>query len=219
VRVAEDAVLEEAKNYPRHSTTDLLNKFSKSLTTPEQQSRAKSVKVLERKIQREKKKSLQHPPEPKSFESLADLPEAYRLTNNGTSFLLDNITSDDFVGRILIFCSPFGLQLLSKSKVWSGDGTFSITPSPFYQVYTILAEVGNRSYPVVYGFLPGKSSAVYLHFFAAIFEKLPSFHLKLKRFLVDFETSVISEFTQVVGSGVTVSGCLVHFRRSLRKKI
>jgi hypothetical protein len=42
-------------------------------------------------------------------------------------------------GRHLIFATQKQLQLLKKARRWYIDGTFFITPKPFYQVYVIHA--------------------------------------------------------------------------------
>jgi hypothetical protein len=43
--------------------------------------------------------------------------------------------------------------------------------------------------------------------------------LKLKRYLIDFEAAVMAEVRSVFGSGVAVSGCHVHLRRNLRRRL
>jgi hypothetical protein len=43
--------------------------------------------------------------------------------------------------------------------------------------------------------------------------------LKLKQFIIDFEAAVIAEIRSVFGSAVTVSGCHIHLRRNLRRKL
>jgi hypothetical protein len=43
--------------------------------------------------------------------------------------------------------------------------------------------------------------------------------LKLRRFLIDFEAAVMAEIRAVFGSSVTISGCHVHFRRNLRRRL
>lgn len=146
-------------------------------------------------------------------------------TFDGEQFLLANI--DDFQlptqgnDRIIIFSSSQGLDLLSQSKTWSGDGTFGIVPSPFYQLYTLLAEIDGKSYPVAFGFLPNKKAFIYKSFFQAIRTALVDTNRKiiLERFLLDFEMTAVREFQQVFGKSVRISGCMVHFRQNLRKRL
>ena len=58
------------------------------------------------------------------------------LTGRGEPFLIfDNKKKN----RILLFCSPNGLHILSKSKTWHGDGTFHCAAKFFAQLYTIHA--------------------------------------------------------------------------------
>jgi hypothetical protein len=62
--------------------------------------------------------------------------------------------SDTAPGRHLIFATDRQLALLKTAKRWYIDGTFFITPLPFYQVYVIHAfiRVGDLEKQVSYLF-------------------------------------------------------------------
>jgi hypothetical protein len=87
---------------------------------------------------------------------------------------------------------------LRKAECWSSDGTFSICPEPFFQVYTVHAHLGATSYPAAFFFLPGKKK---LHYREALQELKAhvlavdpsSSSLPLRRYLIDFEAAVMSE--------------------------
>jgi hypothetical protein len=130
---------------------------------------------------------------------------------------------DSGIPRIIAFASNFGLNMLKKAETWSGDGTFSVCPEPFYQLYTIHAHIGKASYPSAFIFLPGKKR---LHYHEAL--RLLKVHveatdisssLALRRFLIDFEAAMVSEVKSVFGRTVAVSGCHVHMRRNLRRRL
>jgi hypothetical protein len=59
------------------------------------------------------------------------------------------------------YSSNFGLHMLRQAEVWSADGTFSVTPPPFYQLYTILAHLDGYAYPAAFVFMPGKKRYMY----------------------------------------------------------
>jgi hypothetical protein len=69
------------------------------------------------------------------------------------------------VPRIIGYASNFGLNLLKKAETWSSDGTFSVCPEPFFQMYTVHAHLGRHSYPAAFLFLPGKKK---LHYHEAL---------------------------------------------------
>ena len=50
----------------------------------------------------------------------------------------DNLQADMF---IIVFATVHNLHHLSRAEAWCGDGTFSVCPSLFYQLYTIYVEV------------------------------------------------------------------------------
>jgi hypothetical protein len=101
------------------------------------------------------------------------------------------------VPRIIAFASNFGLHMLKKAETWSSDGTFSVCPDPFFQLYSVHAHVGKHSYPAAFIFLPGKKRAHYHEALRALKVHVESVDssspLPLRRFVIDFEAAVISE--------------------------
>lgn len=73
----------------------------------------------------------------------------YRLTNKQSSFLIYNGKNN----KILVFCSDVGLEILSKSERWGGDGTFHVASNYFYQLYIIHGYFMNRMIPCVYALM------------------------------------------------------------------
>ena len=62
---------------------------------------------------------------------------------------------------VIIFATIGNLQDLRGAEIWSGDGTFTVCPSLFYQLYPIHAEVHGQILPLVYALLPSKSKRCY----------------------------------------------------------
>lgn len=63
--------------------------------------------------------------------------------------------------RILIFGSQRGLDMLKLGQGWCGDGTFSVVQSPFYQLYSVMAQLDGRAYPACFMLLPDKKAITY----------------------------------------------------------
>jgi hypothetical protein len=61
--------------------------------------------------------------------------------------------------RVIIFTSRTCLKLLGKGVYWMMEGTFKVTPSQFYQVYTIHSNVfqGSKAFPMLIALLSGKN--------------------------------------------------------------
>jgi len=176
---------------------------------------------MERAVQRQKARVQEHPRVPNGYEDLETLPDKFTKTFDGERFLISNVGLEGG-DRILLFSSMFGLDLLRKAKTWSGDGTFSVTPLPFYQLYTIMAEIDGHSYPAAYSLLPNKRSPTYHAMFGELKSNLlptAEIQLNLDHFLIDFECPVMKEIRAVFGSSLRITGCYVHFRRNLWKRL
>ena len=97
--------------------------------------------TLKRAIQRERKKVMNIPDRPKKWEDI-ELPDALKVTADNKQFLiLEKETCSVTKKKIIGFASPFGLELLSSSDQWIGDGTFDIAKCTlFSQVFFINAK-------------------------------------------------------------------------------
>ena len=70
--------------------------------------------------------------------------------------------------RLLVFASKECLETLGNSNVWFMDGTTSVYPKLFSQVYVIRTIVEGTAVTCAYGLLPGKTRLHYEEFFQAI---------------------------------------------------
>jgi hypothetical protein len=126
----------------------------------------------------------------------------FKETFDAQKFLVCNeiLPTND---RILIFGSFHGFKLLQRSKSWSADGTFGVVPTPFYQLYTIMAELNVRSYPVCFGLLPNNKSATYFKFLQVVKQEAEHHgELYLEQFIIDFEAQMAKQVRVVFGRGV-----------------
>ena len=105
-----------------------------------------------------------YPPEPKTLSDI-DFPICLTQTledidGQTQNFLLYDSGSNDN-DRFFIFSTQENLKLLGNNSIYA-DGTFSIAPPQFEQVYTIHALIQGRCVPLVYCLLPRKNEAIYV---------------------------------------------------------
>ena len=86
-------------------------------------------------------------PKVRLLKELGDIPEPLTKTHDGQSFL--HYDSGVSASRLLIFCTSPALELLNESEIWHCDGTFSVSPEVFYQLYTIHGMVEDNLIPLV----------------------------------------------------------------------
>lgn len=91
-----------------------------------------SVNTLKRTIQRVRQKEEAAPANPSNFEFI--IPDQYRYNSNGELFL--KFDSGPTESRILIFTTQQNLDFMSECDNWFCDGTFSVAPPIFAQLYT-----------------------------------------------------------------------------------
>lgn len=75
------------------------------------------------------------PVNPQSREAIPTIPNNLAVTTGGDRFLLHDSGFGD-ENRMIVFASDQALDLLKQSDHWLGDGTFSVSPSIFFQVCT-----------------------------------------------------------------------------------
>ena len=86
-----------------------------------------------------------------------NFPETFSKTNDSKDFLrLKSWTYEN--EAVLVYISDTGAQVLRTHKVWCSDGTLRTIPSPFSQVYKVLArsEIGGQGLVCGFGLLPNK---------------------------------------------------------------
>ena len=94
-------------------------------------------------------------------------------------------TGSEDLEQILVFGDKDLVNLLQGYKQWLADGTFKMSPTLFYQLYTIHAQVGYLAPACVYALLPNKSEKTYSRTIELISPILPD--ASPSRILLDFE--------------------------------
>lgn len=168
---------------------------------------------LKRRIRRHRAKKITPYINPTSTQDL-EIPEEMRKTISGDNFLLYD--SGPSRNRILFFGTTTSLSILSKSSTLLGDGTFKITPSLFYQLYTVHALFCGRVIPCVYVLMPDKKLSTYQLVFDKIAELCPG--IQPEYFMVDFEMAAIRAI-RMSFINTQVKGCFFHFSQCIYRKI
>ena len=159
----------------------------------------------------------QEPPSPANLNELV-IPESYKTFKPTPETEENFLLADSGPGpdRVLVFGRERNIDELKNSKTWFVDGTFSITPAPFYQVFLILAEKFEAVHPFFYVLLPGKSQLIYIRAFVLI----KSLHDDIAPSVVhcDFELATHKALSTVF-SDVTIYGCFFHLMSNMRKHV
>ena len=131
------------------------------------------------------------------------------------SFSIGDSGSGD-VNRILIF----GRESISKwiaqvDKVYV-DGTFSLAPKLFYQLFVILGERSGFVFPLCYALLPNKAQETYSRMITLLLGAWPELNpLKIS---LDFEIALMSAF-QCAFPQAEIQGCFFHLAKSMKRKV
>lgn len=141
-KISKKKVMTKLKDLAKNTKQPIRQVISESIYGVKKATKAKlpSEKVLARIVSRYRSK----PGVPKNPQSLLELkfPEEYRNTVSNKPFLLydsfDLMDEEmDALSRSLIFTTSENLTFLSKCDELYMDGTFSVTPHLFKQLYTI----------------------------------------------------------------------------------
>ena len=172
-----------------------------------------TMHVLRRSVRRCRQQVGNPVPVPLSGEDF-NIPDRYKMTNDGQSFLLyDSGPSNK---RILIFGTQENLRLLEINPHWFMDGTFKTAPGIFTQLYTIHAFVNNRSLPCIYALLPDKKETTY----NVMLTELKNFNSNLQptSIMVDYEAAIINTIRDNFPN-TDVKGCFFHLSQNIFRKI
>ena len=174
---------------------------------------------MRRNIRRYKRGSV--PKEPASAKDI-HLTEEFTTTGGAEPkpFLIyDN--GSEATKRILIFATEDGLRTLCRSREWFVDGTFSVAPRQFKQMFIVRVPLGQRAVTCIYGFLPKKSQSVYEEFFQAVVESCAQlgFDPDPATVLIDFEQAISNAIHGVISPHVHVRRCFYHLCQATWRKI
>jgi hypothetical protein len=158
------------------------------------------------------------PPVPATYADVR-LPEEYTTTTNNQPFLQYNGQNAENI--MLVFYSPDSLERLANAQTFVMDGTFSVTPHPLKQLYTIRVPFKDVTGTAVYAFLPNKCQDTYRELFQSIVDNCHASNLQLnvQTIITDFEDAVLRAVTAVFGRHINHKGCFYHLTQASWRKI
>ena len=221
VRQELNVFLDQAVN-PRRIISDMMMQVSQEAAAV-----APKRKTVSRRFQRKRAKlEIEGEPEPQTIHGFA-VPERFRtvrLGNQDYQFLLhDDLEGQDEVEeededqlRNRIIATQRMMTLLAECTIWMLDGTFKVTPSLFYQLYTIHGVSGDWVFPCVYALLPNKEMATYSRLFQAL--KTSTANLNPTTCIIDFERAS-KQAIEAEFPGTAVHGCYFHLTQSIYRNL
>lgn len=101
------------------------------------------------------------------------------------------------------------------------DGTFSVAPRTFYQLYIVHGIILGKAFPLVYILLTRKLELIYTRAFSALaqnaFNKY-AIDLRPRFIIADFELAALNAM-RTSFPGVEVRGCHFHFAQSIQREV
>ncbi|RNA08310.1 hypothetical protein BpHYR1_007957 [Brachionus plicatilis] len=114
-----------------------------------------------------------------------------------------------------IFCSMMhNSKRLEKAHIFA-DGTFDIGPKLFIQVYSVHGLINGRCFSMAYALMSRKKEEMYIEFLDKLKTKLS---IDPNSITSDFVKAFLNAASKVF-TGVTLFGCLFHFKQAIWKKI
>lgn len=167
--------------------------------------------AIRKVVQRCRNEENAPPPQPTDRASIV-IPENYKEyeyePNEREQFLLWDSGEGD-VNRILIFGRKSNGDWSNQMDKLYVDGTFSIAPALFSQIYIIMAERSGFVLPVLYVLLPNKTGETYLRMWPLLNPSAVS---------IDFEKGAITA-VQTIFPNCQIHGCLFHLTKNMRKQL
>ena len=131
----------------------------------------------------------------------------------------NNITK---TAKIIIWASDFQINRLRLTRHWYIDGTFTITPSDYYQLLTVVIRDPNTGYikPALWAVLGSKEEETYYQAFKMIYDissRSGTLDWSLESVTLDFEAGLINGFKRIFKDS-RIIGCLFHFKQALYRE-
>jgi hypothetical protein len=105
---------------------------------------------------------------------------------------------------MLVFYSPDSLERLANAQTFFMDGTFSVAPHPFKQLYTIRVPFKDATGTAVYAFLPNKCQDTYRELFQSIVENCHASNLQFNVQTLTMQSFVLLQLYLVTTSTTRV---------------
>ncbi|KAG0415852.1 hypothetical protein HPB47_006974, partial [Ixodes persulcatus] len=118
--------------------------------------------------------------------------------------------------RILVLGTPKNFERLSTAKAWFMDGTFKVTPSLFYEVYTVHGLYRGAVISLAYALLPNKQEVTYRRLFSVLTSLLSS--VAVEAIYCYFEAVVITTCSRIFPQA-KIQGRIFHLCQSVDRRL
>ena len=145
---------------------------------------------LTRVIRRVRQNVEAAPALPTNLEELV-IPEEYQTLVNGDKFL--GYDSGPGLNRKLIFCTKKSLDYLTRGGVLLGDGTFSVVPNLFSQMYTLHGYEEGHSIPCIFALTAHRTADIYTELLSFVKRERPAYAPRL--IVSDYEQAALNSFS------------------------
>ena len=145
------------------------------------------------------------------------VPENLQVTSKGDRFLLHDSGPDSAPNRFLIFGTERLLDLLVAAEEVFGDGTFTIPPILFAQLYLFNARYCNSFITCLYILLPNKTQVTYESVIRVILNLRPAL-FKPRVMMSDCEAAFINAVKRLLAETQS-KVCFFHVKKSVFRHI
>ena len=216
VKISVTKVRSEMKEVAKTAKSRPMQILSQALlnSTEEVRARIGNLETIRRDIRKQKRGAL-----PKDPATLSDfiVEEEWATTGgeNPQPFLIHD-SGPDVRNRVTIVASQPALQLLSQVDTWYMDGTFSIAPNIYTQVYVIRAPLGGTAVSCVYALMSGKHQTSYEEMLQAVIRKCEEhgYYPDPTTIVTNFEKASMGAVSTSIGDQVSIQGCFYHLTQS-----
>ena len=209
--IMKDDLCKKATTNPTKQLKELYRDYVNSEERPNQDDEDFMVPTLNScrsQMYRARRRNMPTLPKTRAEINLED--EQWTKTNSNQQFLLHQ---DD---QQLIYGTEENLRLLSHADTVYMDGTFSVAPRLFYQLYTLHICFRGFFLPLIYALLPDKTKDTYYDMFSIIKRKMANLDLQFNptAMMSDFEIGMISTL-RLHFPNTELKGCNFHFSQAI----
>ena len=171
-----------------------------------------SIAAMKRGIRRVRAGNNLPAPEPNNLGF--EIPQEWSVLVNGEQFLLyDNNNAE---ARMLIYGTNAQISFLAMADDWYMDGTFSVAPPQFAQLYTVHGLRNEHHVIGCYGLLPNKQQVTYTEFLRQV-QRLTQ-GAAPTTIMIDYEIACINAIPTVYPHAIVI-GCLFHLCKSVYRHV
>ncbi|XP_068123041.1 uncharacterized protein [Hyperolius riggenbachi] len=177
-----------------------------------------SMESIRQLVQNTRRREKAPPPLPHHLKGL-DIPTRYRTyrvaENMEEEFLLFDSGQAD-KKRILIFGRSGNYAWSSDMHDLYGDGTFTVAPDLFSQLFVLSSSRGGTLYPIFYCLLADKGEDSYLKLFKAIQQIWPN--LNPQQYYSDYDQAATHAF-RAAFPNCNIHGSFFHLAQNIKSRI